>query len=120
MQEVLTVFIWTFALGAALAIPMSVRKSAFLCLGWLAFYAVAYAYLSMNGRYAQDTFAGNSRWMPMHCEKIVVQGPYEIPKLNGMGAFFAPLVLADRIIVHQTRDAFDPPPLSAKKFSALR
>lgn len=120
MQEVLTVFIWTFALGAALAIPMSVRKSAFLCLGWIVFYGVAYAYLSMNGRYAQDAFAGNSRWMPMHCEKVVKQGNYEIPKLNGMGAFFAPLVLADRIIVHQTRDAFDPPTLSGKKFSALR
>ena len=109
MQDVLTVFVWTFALGAALAIPMSVRKSASLCIGWLAIYALAYTYLSMNGRYAQDTFATDSRWMPMLCEKVVVQGTREVTKLNGMGAFFGPLVLVDRVIVHPTKDASDAP-----------
>ena len=105
VQEVLQVFIWTFALGAALAIPMSVRKSAFLCLGWLAVYALAYWYLSMNGHYAQDSAAQESRWMPMHCEKIVFHGTREIPKLNGMGAFFGPLVLIDRLTIHQAKPA---------------
>ena len=100
-QDVLQVFIWTFALGAALAIPMSVRKSAFLCLGWLAIYSLAYWYLSMNGRYAQDTVASDGRWMPMHCEKIVMHGTREVPKLNGMGAFFGPLVLIDRLVIHR-------------------
>lgn len=109
MQDVLTVFIWTFALGAALAIPMSVRKSAFLCIGWLVIYSLAYTFLSMNGRYAQDTFASDSRWMPMHCEKVTLHGTREVAKLNGMGAFFGPLVLVDRIIVHPTKDASDAP-----------
>jgi hypothetical protein len=104
VHDVLQVFIWTFALGAALAIPMSVRKSAFLCLGWLVFYSVAYWYLSMNGRYAADSFGGESRWMPLYCERIVSQGPREIPKLNGMGAFFAPLVWVDRAVIHQSKD----------------
>ena len=115
MQDVLTVFVWTFALGAALAIPMSVRKSASLCIGWLVFYSVAYWYLSMNGRYVQDTATNNSRWMPMLCEKVVVQGTREVAKLNGMGAFFGPLVLIDRVIVHRTKDASDvPTPIAAQ------
>jgi hypothetical protein len=108
IQDVVQVFIWTFALGTALAIPMSVRKSAFLCIGWLTLYTVAYWYLSMNGQYAQDTLAGNSRWMPMHCGKIVYHGSREVPKLNGMGAFFAPLVWADRVIVHRGKPASAP------------
>jgi hypothetical protein len=106
MQDVVQVFIWTFALGAALAIPMSVRKSAFLCIGWLVLYTVAYWYLSMNGRYAPDASA-NTRWMPMHCEKVVSRGAREVSKLNGMGAFFAPLVWADRLIIHPAREATD-------------
>ena len=105
VQDVLQVFIWTFALGAALAIPMSVRKSAFLCLGWLAVYTLAYWFLSMNGRYAQDSAAQESRWMPMHCEKIVFHGKREVSKLNGMGAFFGPLVLIDRVTIHRTKPA---------------
>jgi hypothetical protein len=103
-QDVAQVFIWTFALGAALAIPMSVRKSASLCLGWLALYTVAYWYLSMNGHYTQDNRATESRWMPMHCEKIVFHGSREVPKLNGLGAFFGPLVWVDRAVLHPPKD----------------
>jgi hypothetical protein len=108
LQDVLQVFIWTFALGAALAIPMSVRKSAFLCIGWLAVYALAYWYLSMNGHYAQDSLAADGNWMPMHCEKIVLHGTREVPKLNGMGAFFGPLVWIDRLTIHRPKTQTPP------------
>ncbi len=107
LQDVLQVFMWTFALGAALAIPMSVRKSAFLCLGWLAIYGLAYWYLSINGRYVQDRVAEPTRWMPLHCEKVVSHGNREVARLNGMGAFFAPLVLADRVLVHRPKSGVE-------------
>jgi hypothetical protein len=112
-HDVLQIFIWTFALGAALAIPMSVRKSAFLCLGWLAVYTLAYWYLSINGRYAQDSASLDSRWMPLHCERIVLHGMREVPKLNGMGAFFGPLIWIDRLAIHRPK-----PPSAAMQASA--
>lgn len=88
------------ALGAAVAIPMSVRKSRFLCAGWLGLYAVSYFYLTSNGNYAEDLSTYSHRWMPMHCGKVVMDGNRELPRLNMMGAFFSPLVAVDRLVVH--------------------
>ena len=104
MQDVIQVFVWMCALGAAVAIPMSLRKSAFAFVGWFAFYFLIYWHLSSNGHYAPDMFAGRSRWMPMLCDTIKQKGPREVPALNGMGAFFAPLVFVDRIVIHPAKE----------------
>jgi hypothetical protein len=92
------------AMGAAIAIPMSLRKSVFACLGWFVFYGLIYWHLTTNGQYAQDMSAGRSRWMPMYCDTTRVKNNREVPALNGMGAFFAPLVLFDRVILHPAKD----------------
>jgi hypothetical protein len=92
------------AMGAAIAIPMSLRKSVFAFLGWFVFYGLIYWHLTTNGQYAQDISANRSRWMPMHCETTRVKEKREVPVLNGMGAFFAPLVFFDRIILHPAKD----------------
>jgi hypothetical protein len=92
------------AMGAAIAIPMSLRKSVFAFVGWFVFYGLIYWHLSTNGQYAHDTSAGRSRWMPMYCDTTRVKNNREVPALNGMGAFFAPFVLVDRIILHPAKD----------------
>lgn len=87
---------------------MSLRKSAFACIGWLALYLLIYWHLSSNGRYASDLTAGRSRWMPMLCDTIRQKGTREVPALNGMGAFFAPLVFVDRVIIHPAKEVKPP------------
>jgi hypothetical protein len=103
IQDVIHVFVWTCALGAAVAIPASLRKSSLAFVGWFAFYLLIYWHLSTNGNYAADPVAGRSRWMPMHCDTTRVKNSREVPALNGMGAFFAPLVLMDRLILHPAK-----------------
>ena len=103
MQEMFRVFIWMCALGAAVAIPMSVRKSRALFAGWLTLYFVAYYFLTSQGRYVEDLSSYSHRWMPMSCEKIVMDGTREIPTLNMLGAFFSPLLFVDRLAVHQSK-----------------
>ena len=63
-----------------------------------------YWHLSTNGSYASDPVAGRSRWMPAHCDTIRIKDKREVPALNGMGAFFAPLVLVDRVIIHPAKE----------------
>ena len=104
IQDVIQIFVWTCAIGAAIAIPMSLRKSAFAFVGWFAFYGLIYWHLSTNGYYAADTLSGKSRWMPAHCDTVRVKNRREVPALNGMGAFFAPLVLLDRVIIHPGKE----------------
>ena len=90
-------------MGAAIAIPMSLRKSVFAFVGWFVFYGLIYWHLTTNGQYVQDRSAGRSRWMPLYCDTTRVKDKREVPALNGMGAFFAPLVLVDRIILHPAK-----------------
>jgi hypothetical protein len=104
LQDVIYIFVWTCALGAAVAIPMSLRKSAFAFLGWFALYFLIYWHLSTNGYYAADSITGRSRWMPAHCDTMRVKNNREVPALNGMGAFFAPLVLVDRVVIHPAKE----------------
>jgi hypothetical protein len=104
IQDVIQIFIWTCAIGAAVAIPMSLRKSAFAFVGWFALYFLMYWHLSKNGFYAPDATSGRSCWMPAHCDTVRIKGKREVPALNGMGAFFAPLVLVDRVIVHPAKE----------------
>jgi hypothetical protein len=108
IQDVIQIFVWTCALGAAVAIPMSLRKSAFATIGWFAFYFLIYWHLSTNGRYAQDLTANRSRWMPLHCETTRQKGKREVPALNGMGAFFSPMIAFDRLIFHPAKETQAP------------
>lgn len=103
IQDVIQIFVWVCALGAAVAIPMSLRKSFIGFTGWLALYLLIYWHLSTNGSYARDPVAGRSRWMPLHCDTVRQKGPREVPALNGMGAFFAPLVFVDRVMIHPAK-----------------
>jgi hypothetical protein len=91
------------ALGAAVAIPASLRKSAFAFLGWFALYFLIYWHLTTNGHYAHDPIAGRSHWMPAHCDTVLLKNNREVPALNGMGAFFSPLVLFDRLVLHPAK-----------------
>ena len=101
-QDVIQVFIWICALGAAVAIPMSLRKSKLASVGWICFYLLAYWHLSTNGRYVQSRAI--DRWMPMHCETVLNVGTQEKPALNALGAFFSPLVFVDRMVIHPTKE----------------
>lgn len=105
IQDVVHLFFWMCALGAAIAIPASLRKSAFAFLGWFALYFLIYWHLTLNGRYASDATTGRSRWMPAHCETVRVKQNREVPALNGMGAFFSPLVFVDRLVLHPPKES---------------
>ncbi|HEX7860027.1 MAG TPA: hypothetical protein VF773_06875 [Verrucomicrobiae bacterium] len=108
IQDVIQIFVWTCALGAAVAIPMSLRKSVFAVFGWFALYGLIYWHLTTNGRYAQDISAGSSRWMPAHCETVKIKEKREVPALNAMGIFFSPLVLVDRVVLHPPKEVRPP------------
>jgi len=109
IQDVIQIFVWICALGAAVAIPMSLRKSVFATVGWFAFYLLVYYHLSSNGSYMPDLASGRSRWMPAHCDTTRTKGQREIPALNGMGVFFSPLILMDRVIIHPAKQVRPPP-----------
>lgn len=101
-MDVFQVFVWICALGAALAVPMSLRKSRVACLAWLSLYLLSYWYLSLHGRYVGSLQA--NRWMPLYCEKTIQKGAQKSTKLNALGAFFSPLVWVDRTAVHPNKE----------------
>ena len=113
LQDVIHLFVWMCALGAAVAIPMSLRKSAFAFIGWFALYGLIYWHLTTNGQYAPDMNAGRSRWMPLHCDTTLIKNKREVPALNGMGAFFSPLVFVDRLVLHPAKEVKTPPPVKS-------
>ena len=98
------VFIWFCALGAAVVIPLSLRKSRLAFLIWFALYIGTYALLSSRGQYVP---AGppsfRNHWIPLNC--AASPNPRRPLKfsLSPVGAFFLPLIWIDRALVHTTK-----------------
>ncbi|HTG43854.1 MAG TPA: hypothetical protein VK633_04920 [Verrucomicrobiae bacterium] len=103
MHDGMELFFWTCALGAAIAIPFSLRKSRLACGGWFAFYLLGYSILSAQGHYAADA-EGTRRWMPSRCVQEVRAKGRQQTTLSPLGGFFLPFVQVDRIIFHPSKE----------------
>lgn len=103
MPPLLTLFFCVVAGGAAVALPLSLRKSKVALLFWLALYLGSYAILSEHGQYVPNGSPSRGltqSWYPAYCGDSRIIGVREQPYLNPIGYFYLPLVGFDRLVLH--------------------
>ncbi len=103
MNTPLHLFCCLSAVGAAVVVPLSLKKCKTGVVVWLGLYLVMYWTLSSYGQY-QSVTTEKKVWIPAYCGGVE-HAIHSQPKAvwTPAGAFFLPLMVIDRLAVHRSK-----------------
>lgn len=96
--------------AAAFAVPIVLaRKRTQLGMLWVAAYLIVYTSLTWQGEYIGGNFGGSDNretWYPAYCGKTYQSlSGRQKSELTFLGCFYSPLIVLDRMLIHQTKMA---------------